>query len=96
MSKFRPLGDRVLVLPDSVAPKVGGLAVPGSLQEKPTQGVVVAVGPHANQGYVGPAQCLNVGDRVQFGKYSGREAMHEGREHKLLRLEECEGVIEDE
>ena len=38
---------------------------------------------------------VEVGDRVQFGKYSGREAMHEGREHKLLRLEEIEGVIED-
>ena len=44
MTKFRPLGDRVLVLPDAAPVKVGGLKVPGNQQDKATQGVVVAVG----------------------------------------------------
>jgi co-chaperonin GroES (HSP10) len=36
-----------------------------------------------------------VGERIQYTKYAGREVMHDGVKHKLLRLEECEGIIEE-
>ena len=111
MTKFRPLHDRVLVLPDGAAPKTGGLAAPPSQKDEPTQGVVVAAGPQAllrakepYEEYIDGAgrRCLRysggvaLGWRVQWVKYSGREVEHEGRKHKLLRLEEIDGVLEDE
>ena len=101
MSEFRPLGDRVLVLPRSAPVKEGGLAVPGIQADKATQGTVVAVGDGVRCS-CGLTDCpaapgvIKVGDRVQFGQYAGRKAMHNGVEHKLLRLEELEGVIEDD
>ena len=93
MAKFRPLHDRVLVLPDGAAPKTVGLAAPPSQKEEPTQGTVVAVGkdvPFAGADVVAP------GVRVQWPKYAGREVEHDGRKHRLLRLEEIDGVLEEE
>ena len=49
MRTFKPLGDRLLVLPDApVAKKTTGLAEPPSQKEAPTEGIVVAVGPDAD------------------------------------------------
>ena len=93
VAKFRPLHDRVLVLPDGAAPKTVGLAAPPSQKEEPTQGTVVAVGkdvPFAGADVVAP------GVRVQWPKYAGREVEHDGRKHRLLRLEEIDGVLEEE
>lgn len=110
MKRFRPLGDRVLVLPDKAPEKVGGLSRPKSEEQEPTQGIVVAAGPNAiyipmrvdpHKGYSIESLAQNldgvtIGDRVQFGQYTGHKAMHNGVEHKLLRFEELEGVIEDD
>lgn len=100
MSKFRPLSDRVLVLPDSAPVKQGGLAQPTSQQDVPTQGVVVAAGRAAiaNSGMsMSPCEGFGVaiGERVQWRKHSGHETMHDGVKHWLLRLEEVEGCIEE-
>ena len=89
MRTFKPLGDRLLVLPDApVAKKTTGLAEPPSQKEAPTEGIVVAVGPEV--------QGIIIGDRVDFEKYSGRDKMHLGVKHKLLRIEEIGGIIEDD
>jgi len=108
MTKFRPLHDRVLVLPDGAPVKTGGLSQPSSQKEEPTQGVVVAAGPQALrspmvwdevQGRIvlqeRNAHGVAVGERVQWVKYAGRDVEHEGRKHKLLRLEEIDGILED-
>lgn len=99
-TKFRPLADRVLVLPDVIAPtKVGGLAVPTSQKEKPTTGIVVAAGPKADLAHSTPfinPSGVALGQRVQFAKHSGRPVRHDGVDHLLLRLEELDGVLEDE
>ncbi len=104
--KFRPLHDRVLVLPDGAAPKTVGLAAPPSQKEEPTTGVVVAAGPTAEKivrklgdrgtQTSGNQEGVAVNERVQWAKYAGREVEHEGRKHRLLRLEEIDGVLEEE
>lgn len=109
MRKFRPFADRVLVLPDAAPVKEGGLSVPTNQQDKATQGIVVAAAPRVikyPQGSLLPSgfkaeltynpEGVAVGDRVQFTQYGGRKAMHNGVEHRLFRLEELEGVIEDD
>ena len=106
MRKFIPMGDRVLVRPDApAAKKTTGLAEPPSQKEQPTEGIVVAVGPMAHRFYQHPVpdvdQLVNpggvkIGERVQHTKYAGRDVMHNGVKHKLLRLEEIEGIIEDD
>jgi co-chaperonin GroES (HSP10) len=103
MRKFIPLGDRVLVLPDTTPVKTTGLAAPPSQKDAPTEGIVVAVGLRANAERTDargrPVEYnpdgVSVGQRVAFGKYSGRDETHMGVAHKLLRLEELSGVIEE-
>jgi chaperonin GroES len=102
MRTLTPLGDRVLVKPDAVPVKTTGLAAPPSQKEVPTEGIVVAAGPKAKRhgreyGENGPAnpEGVAVGQRVQYAKYAGRDVMHNGSLHKLLRLEEIEGLIEE-
>ena len=104
MRKFEPFGDRVLVLPDATPAKTTGLAKPKSEEEKPTEGVVVAAGPGADRTNVvdlerqevvqhGNPYGVVIGDRVQFPRYAGRDVMHMGVKHLLLRLEEIEGRL---
>ena len=105
MRTFIPFGDRVLVKPDAVQTKTTGLATPQSQKEVPTEGLVVAAGPKslAHSGIdkdgkltrLGHGEGVIPGERVQFAKYAGRDVMHNGVTHKLLRLEECEGLIEE-
>ena len=91
MRTFKPLGDRLLVRPDApIEKQTTGLAAPPSQIEAPTEGIVVAVGPDANP------HGVSIGDRIQYAKYSGRDVKHNGTIHKLLRLEEVEGLIEDD
>jgi co-chaperonin GroES (HSP10) len=106
MSKFHPLSDRILVLPDAAPVKQGGLAQPASQQDVPTQGVVVAAGPEALKVRIpttgGPVifkhgsnpQGVEVGQRIQWARFSGRDLLVDGVPHKLLRLEEIDGIIE--
>jgi chaperonin GroES len=91
MRNFRPLGDRLLVRPDAPPEKkTTGLAEPPSQKEQPTEGIVEAVGPDVDY-----MDGVEVGFRVQYTKYAGRDVMHNGVKHKLLRLEEVEGRIEE-
>lgn len=70
--KLHPLEDRVVILPDDeTASMRGGLYIPDTAKEKPTQGEVVAVGPGRMEKGQRVAMDLAVGDRVIYGKYSG-------------------------
>jgi chaperonin GroES len=94
--KIRPLQDRILIkrVPEEEKTK-GGIIIPDSAKEKPSEGEVVAVGAgKANEkGVVRPID-LKKGDRILFGKYSGNEVKIDGVEHLLLREDEVLGVIE--
>lgn len=95
--KFRPLGDRVLLkrLEEQESKTAGGIIIPGTAQEKPQEGEIIAVGngKHLESGDVKPLD-IKVGDRVLFGKYSGNEIKIEGEEHMIMREDEILGVIE--
>jgi chaperonin GroES len=70
--KIQPLEDRVVIMPDDEAANMrGGLYIPDTAKEKPTQGEVIAVGPGRQSKGQRVKMDLAVGDRVIYGKYSG-------------------------
>jgi chaperonin GroES len=71
--KIHPLEDRVVIFPaDEAEAMRGGLYIPDTAKEKPTQGEVIAVGPGRinDKGERIPMD-LKAGDTVVYGKYSG-------------------------
>ena len=94
--KFRPLADRVLVRrTDEEQTTEGGIVLPGSAAEKPSQGEVVAVGPgkSSDSGDV-TAMNVSVGDTVIFGQYGGNEIKLNGEEYLILSEKDIFGVVE--
>ena len=94
--KLRPLQDRVLVR--RVEPEVksaGGIFIPDTAQEKPTQGEVVAVGPgmRDEEGKVHPLD-VKSGDRVLFGKWSGTEVKLDGEDLMIMKEADIMGVLD--
>ena len=94
---IRPLHDRVVVRRlDEETTTAGGIVLPDSAAEKPSQGEILAVGP----GKVldnGKVQTPNVkvGDRVIFGQYGGNTVKIDGEELLILSESEIFGVLED-
>ena len=82
MKKIRPLGNRVLIQRAKAPTTKGGILLPDSAQEKPKEGVVIAVGPGKidEQGNKEPMQ-LKVGDKVLFSSYAGTEVKGDDEEH---------------
>ncbi len=96
MTKFRPLGDRVLVKRIKEEEKTkGGIIIPDTAKEKPQEGKVVAVGKgkHSEDGKLIPVE-VKAGDKILFGKYSGSEVKLDGEEHVILREDDILGIIE--
>jgi chaperonin GroES len=95
VSKIQPLADRVVVkaLDDSEQMR-GGLYIPDTAKEKPSQGEVVAVGPGklSDEG-TRIEMDVKVGDRVLYGKYSGTDVTHDGDEYLILRESDILAVI---
>lgn len=94
--KFRPLHDRVVVRRvEEEAKTAGGIIIPDTAQEKPSQGEVVAVGPGA-RGDDGKVVALDVkvGDRVIFGKWSGTEVKIDGEELLIMKESDIMGIME--
>ena len=80
--KFRPLHDRVVVTRiDADSKTAGGIIIPDTAKEKPSEGEVIAVGPGGRDeaGKIIPID-IKVGDRVLFGKWSGTEVKLDGVE----------------
>jgi chaperonin GroES len=94
--KVRPLYDRILVRRVAEEEKTkGGIIIPDTAKEKPSEGEVVAVG-SGKVNEKGQLRALEVkaGDRILFGKYSGNEIKLEGDELIILREDEILGVVE--
>ncbi|WP_298912909.1 co-chaperone GroES [uncultured Algimonas sp.] len=93
--KFRPLHDRVVVERVAEDTKTaGGIIIPDTATEKPSEGKVVAVGP-GTRNDDGSTSKLDVktGDRVLFGKWGGTEVKIDGKELLIMKESDIMGVI---
>ncbi len=94
--KFRPLHDRVLVKRLEQEEKTaGGIIIPDTAQEKPSEGQIVAAGTGARR-EDGTIVALDVkaGDQVLFGKWSGTEVSVDGQDLLIMKESDLLGVIE--
>lgn len=88
--KLKPLADRVIVeVAAAEAITSSGIIIPDTAKEKPQQGLVVAVG----AGKKDEPMTVKVGDRVLYGKYSGTEINHEGKEYLIMRESDIFAVV---
>ena len=95
---FRPLHDRILVRRvESQEKTKGGIIIPDTAKEKPSEGEVVAVGPGARN-EAGQIQALDVkaGDRILFGKWSGTEIKINGEDLLIMKESDVLGIIESQ
>ena len=93
--KLRPLHDRVVVRRVKEEEKTkGGIIIPDSAQEKPSEGEIVAVGSgaKAEDGTVTPLD-VKAGDRVLFGKWSGTEVKLDGEDLLIMKESDIMGII---
>ena len=94
--KLRPLGDHVVIQQlDAEEKTSGGILLPDTAKEKPTQGEVMAVGKGltlSNGRVVEPT--VKEGDRVLFGRYAGTEVKLGGDEFKIVSENDILCVLE--
>ena len=93
---IRPLHDRVVVRRlEEDAMSAGGIVLPDTASEKPSQGEVLAVGPGKVDDN-GDRQALDVaiGDKIIFGQYAGSTVKVDGEELLILGESEIFGVLE--
>ena len=94
--KIRPLHDRVIIkrIEEEETTK-GGIIIPDTAKEKPSEGKVVAVG-NGKTLDNGDVKALEVkkGDKVLFGKYAGTEIKIEGEEHLIMREDDIIAIVE--
>ena len=92
---IRPLHDRVIVKRVEEEKKsAGGIVIPDTAAEKPSQGEVVAVGPGKFDDNGRTIQMgVKVGDRVLFGKYSGQEFKLDGQDYLHMREDDIIGIV---
>jgi len=93
---LKPLGDRVLVEPvEEKEVKKGGIIIPDSAKEKPTEGIVRALGTGKtdDQGKKIPFE-VKVGDHVLVSKYGGTEVKLNDKDYKILNSDDILAVLE--
>src|SRR5271169_4916629 len=94
---FWPLHDRVVVKRiDAEEKSAGGVIIPDTAKEKPSEGEVIAIGPGGRDeaGKLIPID-IKVGDRVLFGKWSGTEVKIDGQELLIMKESDIMGVIDE-
>lgn len=95
--KIRPLHDRVVVRRlDELTKTSGGIIIPDTAKEKPSEGIVEAIGNgfRAEDGKIIPMS-VKAGDKVLFGKWSGTEIKVNGEDRLIIKESEILGVIEE-
>jgi chaperonin GroES len=92
---FRPLHDRVLVRRvDEEEKTLGGIIIPDTAKEKPSQGVVISIGPGAlDENGKRVALDVAAGDRVLFGKWSGTEVKVDNEDLLIMKESDIMGII---
>ena len=92
MSKLniKPLADRVLVEPAAAETRTSsGIIIPDTAKEKPQKGNIVAVGPGTKDNPI----TVKIGDVVLYGKYSGTELNHEGKDYLIMKENDILAII---
>ena len=94
-TKVKPLSDRVVVKPlDEDEQMRGGLYIPDTAKEKPSQGEIIAVGPgKLSEDGTRLDMDVSVGDKVLYGKYSGTDVTLEGEEYLILRESDILAIV---
>jgi len=94
---FKPLHDRVLVRRIEGEDKTkGGLIIPDSAKEKPSEGEVVSVGEGARKDSGELIEMgVKAGDRILFGKWSGTEITLDGEELLIMKESDILGIVTD-
>jgi chaperonin GroES len=94
MLKLKPLGDRVLVRLVKEEEKIGSIIIPDTAKEKPTQGIIEAVGDGVLDAK-GRRRNMQVksGDRILFGRYAGTDVRLENEEYMVLRETDILAVL---
>ena len=93
---FRPLHDRVVIRRLEGEEKTkGGIIIPDTVKEKPSEGVVVAVGPGVrDERGERVLPDIKAGDRILFGKWSGTEVKVDGEDLLIMKETDVMGVID--
>lgn len=94
---IKPLGDRIVVKSlEEAEEKIGGIIIPDTAKEKPSEGEVIAVGP-GKLLESGERQAISVavGDKILYGKYSGTEIKFGGEEYLIVREDDILAKLED-
>ena len=93
--EVKPLADRVVVQPlDESEQMRGGLYIPDTSKEKPSQGEIVAVGPGKISDEGARLEMdVSVGDKVLYGKYSGTDVTLDGEEYLILRESDILAIV---
>lgn len=94
---IKPLGDRIVVKSlEEKEEQVGGIIIPDTAKEKPSEGEVIAVGP-GKLLESGERQAISVavGDKILYGKYSGTEIKFGGEEYLIVREDDILAKLED-
>ena len=92
---FRPLHDRVLIRRVEATEKTaGGIIIPDTVQEKPQEGDVVAIGggSKSEEGKITPLD-VKAGDRILFGKWSGTEVKIDGEDLIIMKESDILGIV---
>ncbi|XDA96458.1 co-chaperone GroES [Sulfitobacter sp. LCG007] len=94
---FKPLHDRVLVRRvESEEKTAGGLIIPDSAKEKPSEGIVVACGDGARKDSGELIEMgVSAGDRILFGKWSGTEVTIDGEELLIMKESDIMGILDN-
>ena len=87
---IKPLADRVLVEPAAAETKTSSwIIIPDSAKEKPQKGTVVAVGSGTKENPI----TVKVGDNVLYGKYSGTELQHDGKDYLIMKESDIFAIV---
>ena len=93
---FRPLHDRVVVKRiDEEEKTAGGIIIPDTAKEKPSEGLIISAGSGARRedGTIMPLD-VKAGDQVLFGKWSGTEVTVDGEDLLIMKESDLLGIID--
>lgn len=91
---IKPLSDRVLIeMMEDEVEKVGSLYVPDTAKEKPQQGKIIAAGPGKRDGKDLIPMSVKAGDIVLYGKYSGTEVKHDGKDYLIVSESDILAIV---